>query len=99
MVLGIGSVLNPLGTRAQGGQAQKPAYVENLAGKTIGFLSTFWPTYEPLVEGLGKLLQEKVGVGATPRLDYGRRPLLNEVWKEHQDWIESLDGAIVGIGA
>ena len=93
------SVLNPLGTRVQVGQGQKLACRENLAGTTVGFLSTFWPVYEPLVEGLAKLLQEKVGVRATPRVDYGRRPLIHEVWKDHKEWLKGLDGAIVGIGA
>lgn len=98
MVPGTNSVLNPVGTRAQGGQAQKLVCVENIAGTTVGFLSSFWPTYEPLVADLGRLLQETRGVRATPRADYWRRPRLSEVWKEHKEWLERLDGAIVGLG-
>lgn len=74
-------------------------YVDNLGGKTVGFLSAFWPPYEPLVEGLTELLRQKFEVAATPRADYVGRPPLKGVWAERKEWADQLDAAVVGIGA
>ena len=74
-------------------------HVDNLGGKTVGFLSAFWPPYEPLVEGLTELLRGKFEVAATPRADYTGRPPLKGVWAERKEWADQLDAAVVGIGA
>ena len=92
-------VLSPVPSPAEAQQGQERQPLEHTAGKTIGFLNTFWDAYKPLVEELGRLLQERAEVGATPRADYGRRPRLKEVWAERKDWVRQLDAAVVGVGA
>ena len=90
-------VLNPAGKPSQKAQQDTPA-LQKLERTTVGFLSTFWPSYEPLVDHLGLLLQETCAVQATPRMDYWRRPRLVDVWREHRDLISRLDAAVVGLG-
>lgn len=91
--------LNPVADSVWGKQERQAPALETVAGKTVGFLSTFWPTYEPFVEELGRMLREKLHVGATPRLDYWRRPRLSEIWGQQKDWVQKLDAAVVGLGA
>ena len=97
MVRGTG-VLSPL-PKVETHQEQQVRHIANLGGKTVGFLSAFWPPYRPLVEGLTELLQQKFEVAATPRADYIGRPPLKGVWAEQQQWIEQLDAGVMGIGA
>ena len=97
-MIGETSVLSPLPEK-QTLQELRVRHVDNLGGKTIGFLSAFWPQYEPLVEGLTELLREKFEVAATPRADYIGRPPLKGVWAERREWADQLDAAVVGIGA
>ena len=78
---------------------QQVRHLDNLGGKTVGFLSAFWPPYKPLVEELTKHLQQKLEVAATPRADYIGRPPLKGVWAERKEWVDELDAAVVGIGA
>lgn len=93
------SVLSPVPAEGQGQEVQGTKLLTALAGKNIGFLNTFWPTYEPLVDELGKLLRNQCEVRATPRLDYWRRPRLSEVWTEGKEWLRQVDAVIVGLGA
>lgn len=91
-------VLSPLPVK-QTHQELRVRHVDNLGGKTVGFLSAFWPPYESLVEGLTELLRQKFEVAATPRADYTGRPPLKGVWAERKEWADQLDAAVVGIGA
>jgi hypothetical protein len=91
-------VLSPLPI-LEAHEEQPVRHFENLGGKTVGFLSAFWPPYKPLVEELTGLLQQKFEVAATPRADYIGRPPLKGVWAEQQQWVEQLDAGVVGIGA
>ncbi|MBI2936365.1 MAG: hypothetical protein HYY31_06140 [Chloroflexi bacterium] len=93
------SVLSPVPAEGQGQDVQGTQLLTALAGKNIGFLNTFWPTYESLVDELGNLLRNRREVRATPRLDYWRRPRLNEVWTNGRDWLGQVDAVIVGLGA
>ena len=92
------NVLSPLPV-VQARKAQEVRHVETLGGKTVGFLSGFWPPYKPLVEELTDHLRQKYEVGDTPRADYYGRPPLKSIWAEQEDWVQQLDGAVVGIGA
>ncbi|MBI2936367.1 MAG: hypothetical protein HYY31_06150 [Chloroflexi bacterium] len=98
-VVSEGSVLSPVPTGEQGQGLTEMQSLTTLAGKNIGFLSTWWPNYKPLVEELEKLLGNQREVRATPRLDYWRRPRLSEVWKEGKDWLHQVNAAVVGLGA
>ncbi len=91
-------VLSPLPVK-ETLQELQVRHVDNLGGKTVGFLSAFWPPYELLVEGLTELLRGKFEVAATPRADYTGRPPLKGVWAERKEWADQLDAAVVGIGA
>ena len=91
-------LLSPLPV-AEAHQELQIRYIDNLGGKTVGFLSAFWPQYESLVEGLTELLRQKFEVAATPRADYTGRPPLKGVWAEQKEWADQLDAAVVGIGA
>ena len=92
------AVLSPLPI-VEKHEEQQVRHLENLGGKTVGFLSAFWPPYKPLVEELAELLQQKFEAAATPRADYIGRPPLKGVWAEQQQWVEQLDAGVVGIGA
>lgn len=97
--MGKHAVLSPVPTPGNAQLGAGPEPLDGLAGKTIGFLNTFWPAYEPLVEELDRLLHERVAVRTSLRADYGRRPRLKDVWAEQKDWVGRLDAAVVGIGA
>ena len=93
------SILSPVPPPVRSQEVPEVSPRATLAGKTVGFLNSFWPAYEPLVDELGHLLRYRVEVRATPRLDYWRRPRLSEVWKEGKEWLSQLDAAVVGLGA
>ena len=80
-------------------EAQAVRHVETLGGKTVGFLSGFWPPYKPMVEELTNHLRQKFEVRETPRADYYGRPPLKGIWAEQAEWVQQLDAAVVGIGA
>lgn len=93
------SVLSPIPPPRQSQQLPGLKPLATLAGKGIGFLSTQWPNYGPLVEELELFLRARHAVRGTPRLDYWRRPPLKAVWNEGREWLASIDAAVAGVGA
>ena len=93
------SVLSPVPPPMRGQELPGIKPLTTLAGKSIGFLTTQWPNYGPLVDELESFLRARHEVRATPRLEYWRRPPLKVVWSEGREWLANIDAAIAGVGA
>ena len=88
-----GTVLSPAPTSVQIQEGREVQPLDDLTGKTIGFLSYIRPNYEPFSKELEKYLQDGHHVASTLRQDYRRLPR----WSEVKEWAQTLDAAIVGV--
>ena len=88
-----GTVLSPAPTSVQIQEGREVRPLDDLAGKTIGFLSYIRPNYGPFSEELERHLQGEHHVASTPRKDYRRLPR----WSEVKEWAQTLDAAVVGV--